>query len=169
VDASRSERSAQAEDGAEPQRSWSEALLSLDGSERLAAIGALVCAGSIVLPWYSAPVDDLVKTGFGAFGFAHAALLITAGSALLLMVQGARGRRPLLPLREGTLVIAAGIWAALIVVFLTLDRPQFELGTFREDYDLGYGIFVALGGAVLMVLSGLRLRRVEIIRERRRG
>jgi hypothetical protein len=161
VDASRSERP--------PERSWSEALLSLTGSERLAAIGAVACAGSLVLPWYSAPVDDLVKTGLGAFGWAHAALLVTAGAALLLMLQVERGHRPLLPFREGTLVTAAGIWASLIVVFLMLDRPQFDLGSFREDYDLGYGIFVALGGGVLIVLAGLRMRRVEIGREQRGG
>jgi hypothetical protein len=159
VAASRSEGAA--------RRSWSEAFRALSAAERLAAIGAMVCAGSLVLPWYSAPVEDLVKTGLGAFDLAEAALLITAGAALVLLLEVGRGRRPPLPLHEGTLLAVAGTWAALIVVFLMIDRPDLRLGGFRESYDLGYGAFVGLGGAVLLIVAGIRVRRVEVARERR--
>jgi hypothetical protein len=148
-------------------RSWSEAFRALSASERLAAIGAMACVASPVLPWYSAPVEDLVKTGLGAFGFAEAALLLTAGAALVLLLEVGRGRRPPLPLHEGTLLTAAGAWSTLIVLLLMLDRPEFDLRGFRAEYDLGYGIFVALGGATLLTVAGMRIRRIEAVRERR--
>ncbi|MEK6277108.1 MAG: hypothetical protein AABM29_03735 [Actinomycetota bacterium] len=150
------------------QRSWSEAFRALSASERLAAIAALACAGSLVLPWYSAPVEHLVKTGFGAFGFAKAALLLTDGAALVMLLEVGRGRRPPMPLHEGTLLTAAGVWTGLIVVYLMLDRPEFDLRGFREEYELGYGVFVALGGAALLALAGIRVRRVEALRGKRR-
>jgi hypothetical protein len=162
VDAGRSEPG--------PSRSeppgWWQAIGAMGAAERLAALGALICAAATALPWYKAPIGGLVKTGLGTFGFAMAAQLLTAGAALWLLLEGARGHRPPLPLHEGTLLTAAGVWAGTMVVYLMLDRPQFTLAGFDQDYSLGYGIFVALGGAALMVVAGLRIRRNEIAGER---
>ena len=158
---SRSERSRP-----RPGRSWSQAFSALVPAERLAAVGALACAASLALPWYSAPVDDLVKTGLGTFDFAKAALLLTVAAALVLLLEVGRGHRPPLPLHEGTLLTAAGAWAALLILISVVDRPEFELGGFRDSYDLGYGAFVALGGAGLLTLAGLRVRRLEALKER---
>jgi hypothetical protein len=146
--------------------SWIEGIAALRASERLAAAGALICAAATVLPWYRAPVGGLVKTGIGSFGFAEAALLITAAAALLLLGQAGRGQRPPLPLHQGTLLSAAGVWAGMIVVFLMFDRPQFRLAGFDQDYGLAYGIFVSLAGAVLLTGAGLRIRRGEIAADR---
>jgi hypothetical protein len=135
---------------------------NLSGSERLAALGALVCAGSLVLPWYRVTLaEGLVKTGLGAFGFAQAALLLTVGSALILLWEVGRGHRPPLPLRVGTLLALAGIWCVLIVVYLMFDRPHLTVTGFRSGYSLAYGIFVAGGGGVAMIVAGLRDRRTE--------
>ena len=62
----------------------------------------------------------------------------------------------------------SGAWAGAIVVYLMIDRPQFTLAGFDQDYSLGYGVFVALGGAALLALAGLRIRRTELARERGR-
>jgi hypothetical protein len=165
VDASRSDPEPS---NAAPQRlGWWQAIGALTGTERLAALGALICGAGTVLPWYKAPIGGLVKTGLGSFGFAMAAQLITAGAAIGLLIQAGRGRRPPLPLRVGPLLAAAGFWAGGIVVYLMFDRPQFELAGFNQDYDLAYGIFVALGGAALLAIAGLRFRHVERLRERR--
>ena len=129
--------------------------------ERLAAAGALLCVVATILPWYRAPVGGLVKTGLGSFGFVMAAQLLAVGAALFLLIQNGRGRRPALPLREGTLLAMAGFWAAAMVVYLMFDRPQFRLAGFDTDYRLAYGIFVALGGAGLLAAMGLRIRRAE--------
>jgi hypothetical protein len=146
-----------------PAPGWTQALGSLGPAERLAGAGALVCIAATVLPWYRAPVAGLVRTGLGSFGFAEAALMISAGAALALLWQVAWGRRPPLPLHEGTLLAAAGVWSGLIVVYLMFDRPTFKLADFDQHYSLAYGIFVAFGGAVVLVLAGLRVRRGEAV------
>ena len=147
---------------------WLSAIAGLRPIERLAALGALACAASTLLPWYRAPVDNLGKTAWGSFGFALAALLITVGAALALLLQSGRGRRPPTPLHEGTLLALAGIWSGVIVAYLMLDRPTFTLGDFHQEYDLGYGVFVALASAALLTVAGLRIRRVEALGERGR-
>jgi hypothetical protein len=167
VDASSSERRPP---NAQPQPPgfW-QAIGALRAAERLAALGALICAAATLLPWYEAPIGShLVKTGLGTFGFAMAAQLLTAGAALVLLFQVVRGRRPPLPLHEGTLLAAAGAWAGGIIITLMFDRPQFNLAGFDQDYSLAYGIFVALGGAVLLLGAGLRIRQAEMASERRR-
>jgi hypothetical protein len=148
------------------QLSWWQAIGALTATERLAALGALICAAATVLPWYEAPIGGLVKTGLGSFGFAMAAQLITAGAAIALLIEVGRGRRPPMPLHEGTLLASAGIWAGAIVTYSMFDRPQFELAGFNQDYALAYGIFVAFGGAALLAMAGLRIRQVELLRER---
>jgi hypothetical protein len=150
------------------RRSIPRVLLSLGRLERLAALGALVCLASLPLPWYRVSFADRFRqSGFGSFGFAEAALIITLGAALVLLVEVGRGRRPPLPLHEGTLLAAAGIWAALIVGVMMLDRPRAFIGGLPAEYDFAYGIFVALGGALLLAISGMRIRRRELLRERR--
>ncbi len=134
--------------------------------ERLAAIGAIACLASLPLPWYKLQfAGGLGKSGLGSFGFAEAALIITLLAALTLLVRVGGGRRPPLPLHEGTLLAAAGIWSAAIVGYLMLDRPTAVFADFPTDYGLGYGIFVALGGAVVLALAGLRIRRDELARQ----
>jgi hypothetical protein len=49
------------------------------------------------------------------------------------------------------------------------DRPDFTLAGFNQSYQLAYGIFVALGGAVLLTVAGLRIRRIEALGERGRS
>jgi hypothetical protein len=148
---------------------WLRAIAGLRPSERLAALGALGCAASTLLPWYRAPVDNLGKTAWGSFGFALLALLITVAAALALLLQSGRGRRPPTPLHEGTLLAAAGIWSGVIIGYLMLDRPTFTLGDFHQEYDLAYGVFVALASAGVLTVAGLRIRRIEALGERGRS
>jgi hypothetical protein len=164
VAASPSSSEPQTPDSATP--GWLRAVAGLRPSERLAALGALSCAASTLLPWYRAPVDNLGKTAWGSFGFALLALMITVGSALALLLQSGRGRRPPTPLHEGTLLAAAGIWSGVIIAYLMLDRPTFVLGDFQQEYDLAYGVFVALASAALLTVAGLRIRRIEALGER---
>lgn len=137
-------------------------LRGLGGNERIAVIGAAVMVFSLLLPWYQSPISsDLVLTGIGAFGWAEGALLLIAAATTFLALQGGGGYVPPRPLREWALFVTAGAWAAAIVVYRMFDRPPFTLGGRDEPYDLNYAIFVALGGALVIVAAGLRMRPRE--------
>jgi hypothetical protein len=137
-------------------------LLGLGGNERIAVIGAAVMVGSLFLPWYESPISsDLVLTGIGAFGWAEAALVLIAGATTFLALEGGGGYVPPRPLREWALFVVAGCWAALIVLYRIADRPRFTLAGHDEPYDLHYAIFVALAGALIIVIAGLRMRPRE--------
>jgi hypothetical protein len=128
-------------------------------NERLAGLGALVVVASLLLPWYGAPIaSDLVKTGFGAFSFATAAMILTVGAAIYLIVEVGDGYRPPRPLTVGTLLIAAGVWTGLLILYQMVDRPNFDFAGINDDYGVRYGTFVALGGAAAMILAGTRRR-----------
>jgi hypothetical protein len=138
------------------------ALRGLRGPERIAAVGVAVIAGSLLLPWYGAPVSaNLVLTGLSAFGWAEGALVLTGLATLYLTLQIGAGYKPPRPLTEWGLLTAAGAWAALIVAFRMIARPEFVLSAIPhpdDPYRLRYGIFVALGGAALIVVAGLMAR-----------
>ena len=137
-------------------------LRGLGGNERIAVIGAAILVGSLVLPWYQSPIsNDLVLTGIGAFGWSEAALVLIAAATVFLALKGGGGYVPPRPLREWGLFVAAGIWAAVIVLYRIADRPRFTLAGHDEPYNLHYAIFVALAGAVLIVMAGLRMRPRE--------
>ncbi len=151
------------------RRSPAAALGELDRNERFAAAGALVVVASMFLPWYGYPFSrDLVTTGFGAFSFVQASLLLTACAACLLMLERARGLPLPRPVHEGTLLVAAGIWSALLVGYAMLDRPSVSRGGFDHSYSLRYGVAVALAGAAALVVAGLRRRHEELAAERAR-
>jgi hypothetical protein len=137
-------------------------LRGLGGNERIAVVGCAVMVGSLLLPWYQSPIsNDLVLTGIGGFSWAEGALLLIAAATTFLALQGGGGYIPPRPLREWGLFVAAGVWAAAIVVYRMFDRPPFTLGGRDEPYDLHYAIFVALAGALLIVAAGLRMRPKE--------
>jgi hypothetical protein len=125
-------------------------------------IGCGVMIGSLLLPWYESPIsNNLVLTGFGAFGWAEAALILIAAATTFLALQGGGGYVPPRPLREWALFVVAGCWAALIILYRIADRPRFTLAGHDEPYDLHYAIFVALAGAAIIVAAGLRMRPSE--------
>jgi hypothetical protein len=138
-------------------------LRGLGGNERIAFMGAAVIVGSMFLPWYRAPVSsDLVQTGFGAFGFSEAALLLVAGATAFLALEIGGGYVPPRPLREWGLLVALGAWGCLIVLYRMIQRPEFNLaGADERSFEIHYGIFVALAGAAIIIAAGLRLRPKE--------
>ena len=145
---------------------WTELFRSLPPPARLAATGALVVVVSLLFPWYGLQFGPgLSQTGFDSFGFGQLALLLTIGAAGFLIVRCAGPYELPRPLHEGTLLTVAGVWAAILVGYLMLDKPDEIMGD--SHLHLRYGIFVALAGAVAMVVGGLRLRRTELAAERR--
>ena len=149
-------------------REAARVLRRLSADQRIAVAGVAVIAVSLPLPWWRAPTDhSLVVTGLGDFGWAEAALVLTATMVVLLVLRVGAGHVPPRPLREWALLLVAGVWAGAIVAYRMFDRPEFTLGGAGEPYDLGYGIMLALGGAALIAAAGLRLRQPEQARDRR--
>ncbi|MEK6272272.1 MAG: hypothetical protein AABM42_06450 [Actinomycetota bacterium] len=151
----------------------SELFRSLPPPARLAALGALAVPGSMLFPWYGIEFSSgLSHTGLDSFGLGQLALLLTVGAALYLIVRCASEYELPRPLREGSLLAVAGAWSAVLVGYLMLDRPDSisaDSISVHTDIHLRYGIFVALGGSLALLLGGLRLRRDEIVAERQRG
>jgi hypothetical protein len=146
---------------------WIELFRSLPPPARLAASGALVVAGSMLFPWYGITFGPgPAQTGLDSFGLGQIALLLTVGAALYLIGRCATGYELPRPLNQGALLAVAGAWAAVLVAYLMIDRPDTIAG--HTDIHLRYGIFVALGGALALLVGGLRLRRNERAAERRR-
>jgi len=145
-------------------------LRGLRGTERMAVGGVLAILASLLLPWYGIPVagDPLAQTGIGAFSFAEAALVAVCAAVVFLALEVGGGYVPPRPLTEWGLFVAAGAWAAIIIAYRMLDRPKLDLDldlvTIERTYGVRYGIFVALAGALLIVASGLRARRLKLAR-----
>ena len=130
---------------------------SLSAAERLAAGGVIVVAASLLLPWYGIQFSEgLAVTGLDAFGLGHVALLLTIGAAAFVLARSASGRPIGPPLRPWALLVAAGTWAGILVVFLIVDRPDELAGSTRVG--LRMGVFVALAGCCAIIAGGLRLR-----------
>lgn len=139
-----------------------ELLRSLGAHDRIAALGVGIVALSLLLPWHGVTfAGGLVKTPVGSFGFPEAAIVLTLAAAIYLIVRSARGEPMPRPLHLGTLVAVAGAWTAVLVGYGMLDRPDFR-PLDSGHVGLRFGIFIALGGAALIVVGGLRMRRDEL-------
>lgn len=155
-------------------RQWTvfarRSLGGLRGPERLGAIALGVIVFSLMLPWYGLPSKtELVVTGWGAFSWTEAALIVVVGGTAVLLANVGNGYVPPRPLSTGSMMLAAGGWAAAILIYRMFDRPELELGQISERYTPRQGIVIALGGALLLALAGAQSRWVSGSRGRRRG
>lgn len=100
-----------------------------NAEQRVAAIGAVL----------------LIVSALGPFSWVEAAVILVAVGVLLLLRRRAQGRPFHLPFGDGTVIAAAGAWAALLILIRIFDRP------------LGQGM-LALACAALLLGAGLRER-----------
>ena len=116
-----------------PLTTRSESLLEtwrrLNLEQRVAGVGALL----------------LIVSTFGPFSFVEAAIVLTAGAVLALLKKRADGRRFHLPFGDGTVIFAAGLWSALLILVRVFDRP------------LGQSV-LALACAAILAGAGARER-----------
>ena len=140
-------------DEAEPRR-------PLTPAERLVCMAAAAVLGSLLLPWYGIALSGgLSISGFDAFGFAAAAMLIAVGGAGFAVMRDAAGHPLARPLRSADLVTLAGAWAAAVAVYLMVDRPDELAGSTR--ILLRIGPFVALAASLTIAGAGLRMRATD--------
>jgi hypothetical protein len=133
---------------------------ALAPEHRLAALSAIGLGASIFfLPWWRDPFFHISYVGFRRMTFIEAAILLIAVSVVILVWGRAEGRAFHLPLADGTLIAAAGAWAAFLVLLRMLDPPSRTIAGHTSDYGLRWGALVALAAAATLALAGVRTRR----------
>src|SRR5215212_9257587 len=65
----------------------------------------------------------LVVSTFGRFSWVEAAIVLIGLAVLFLLRQRGLGKAFRLPANDGTLIAAAGGWAALLIVVRLFQRP----------------------------------------------
>jgi hypothetical protein len=134
-------------------RAWRT--LTPDG--RLAAIASAALFVSMFLPWYGVQgraLSDSVSA-FGAFSFVEAAVLLVALAVLALLFARSEHATFHLPGGDGTVVLAAGAWIAVLLIWRLFDKPHANGALVGVEW----GIFFALACAALLAYAGERMRR----------
>ena len=140
----------------------------LDRDRRLAAIAAVLLFGTMLLPWYqqnaivsaskTAPLVSQNLNAFAVFSFIEAAVLLVAVAVLFLLYERADGRTFHLPGGDGTVIFAAGLWVALLLVLRLFDKPGITHNGVAANVGVQWGIFFALAAAGLLAYAGSRMR-----------
>jgi hypothetical protein len=142
---------------------------ALSSERRLAAVAAVGLFATLFLPWYQVTViargvtslrslsDSL--TGWGAFSFVEAAVLLVAAGVLLLLFVRAEGEAFHVPGGDGSVVTAAGAWACVLIIWRMFDKQGTTgHGLYTTSSGIEWGIFVALAIAGLLTYAGTRIR-----------
>jgi hypothetical protein len=141
---------------------------TLDRERRLAAVAAVALFATMFLPWYQqnavvsarkvAPLVSSNLNAFQVFSFVEAAVLLVAVAVLFLLYARAEGREFKLPGGDGTVVLAAGLWSALLLVLRLFDKPGVTQHGVAANVGVQWGIFFALAAAGLLAYAGSRMR-----------
>jgi hypothetical protein len=124
------------------------------------AAAALVL--TLFLPWYEKSYFD--KSGaksanlsaFGVFSFVEAAVLLVAAGVLYLLWVRSQRKAFHLPGGDGTVIMAAGGWALLLLVWRLFDKP--DIDDPGATVGIQWGMFAALLVAGLLTAAGARVR-----------
>ena len=147
-------------------RTWQ----ALAPDRRLAAMTAVGLFVTLFLPWYQETViatgraatleeKSAALTGWGAFSFVEAAVLLVAAGVVTLLYKRAQGRAFHLPGGDGGVITAAGVWASLLIIWRIFDKQGTQVtGPGATTSGVEWGIFVALGVAGLLAYAGSRIR-----------
>jgi hypothetical protein len=140
---------------------------ALRADQQLAGLAALALLGSMFLPWYEKSVvgprgDRFVSdtvSAFGAVSFVEAAVFLVAAGVLALLFTRAEKREYELPGGDGTVILAAGVWAALLIFWRVFDRP--DVHGSGGTVGIQWGFFVAFVAAGALASAGRRMRQHE--------
>jgi len=123
---------------------------------------------SMLLPWYSKTVVVRTRGGgagtqslsaFQAFSFVEAAVLLVSVGVLAMLFARAEQRDFQLPGGDGTIVMLAGAWVAILIFYRLFDKPGLQ-GNEQIVSSVGvqWGIFVALLVALGLAYVGRLMR-----------
>jgi hypothetical protein len=146
---------------------------AMEPEQQLAAGAAFGLFVSMFLPWYSQTNTVVVGnaaratraslSAFESFSWVEAAVLLVSAAVLTLLFARAEQRGDFhLPGGDGTVVMVAGGWTAVLVFYRLLDKPGLH-GTQRITATVGvqWGIFIALLLALTVAYAGWRMRAGE--------
>ena len=103
---------------------------ALTAEHRRAALAALALFLTLFLPWYHETVvaagraPSATVSGWGAFSFVEAALLLVAGGVLTLLFQRAEGHAFHGPGGDGGVIVAAGAWSCFLFIWRIFDKQS---------------------------------------------
>ena len=144
----------------------------LPGERKLAALAALGLFVTLFLPWYQETViasgvtslrsTSASLTGWGAFSFVEAAVLLVAAAVLVLLFIRAEGGAFHVPGGDGGVITAAGVWTCALIIWRMFDKQGTTgHGQIASTWGIEWGIFVALGIAALLTYAGSRIRQAH--------
>jgi hypothetical protein len=143
---------------------WDE----LDREQRLAGAAALALFVTMFLPWYqqnavltarrTQPLVSQNLTAWAVFSFVEAAVLLVAAAVLALLIARGQRREFHLPGSDGAMVMLAGGWVALLLVWRLFDKPGIGGRGIAANVGIQWGIFFALGAAGALTYAGARMR-----------
>jgi hypothetical protein len=144
---------------------------ALNREQRLAAVAAVGLFATMFLPWYqqnavvgaakAAPLVSRNMNAFAVFSFVEGAVLLVALAVLFLLFARAEGRDFRLPGGDGAVVLAAGLWSALLLVLRLFDKPGITQHGVAANVGVQWGIFFALAAAGLLAYAGSRMRAAQ--------
>jgi hypothetical protein len=84
---------------------------------------------------------------------------LVAAGVLTLLFQRAEGKAFHIPFGDGGVITAAGAWSAVLIIWRIFDKQGGNAhGLNATTYGIEWGIFVALGVAILLLYAGSRIR-----------
>lgn len=132
---------------------------ALDPEQRLAGVAALALLLTMFLPWYelqgkSGVIHSHSISAFGDVSFVEAAIFLVAVGVLGLLFARGERREFHLPGSDGTIVMIAGCWAALLIFYRVFSRPA------GDGYPVGieWGFFLAFIATGAVAYAGFRMR-----------
>lgn len=133
--------------------------------QRLASVAALGLLVTMFFPWYglqslnrkTGTISSRTINAFGDVSFVEASVFLVAVAVVLMIVARVEGREFHLPGGDGTIVMVAGAWAALLIFYRVFDRPA------GNGYPVGieWGFFLAFVAAGALTYAGWRIRSAE--------
>jgi hypothetical protein len=133
--------------------------------QRLAVTAALGLLITMFFPWYGLQsLDPKTKAihshsinAFGDVSFVEAAVFLVAAGVIVMLFARAERRAFHLPGGDGTIIMGAGLWAALLIFYRVFDRPD------GGGYPVGieWGFFLAFVAAGFLAYAGWRMRQAH--------
>jgi hypothetical protein len=141
----------------------------MHSDQRLAASAAAALFVTMLLPWYTETAISVkgtsvprtangTFTAFGAFSFVEAAVLLVSVFVICVVFARAEGRAFHVPGGDGTIIMLAGAWAAILIFYRMLDKPGLHTNGVLYTEGITWGIFVALFVALGLSYAGWRMR-----------